>query len=235
MNQPMATIVAAVLTSLLSGVVAALVSNFLNRKKSDAETEKIRTETEKLRWEIKTLTEAVSYNLPQAKEQVIFDGTNGVDGFDIKGWPGNTWKDNVAVGAKGEGELRFDEGGVINVKRTNTDGRYELTLQRYTYAGRDYHLLPKNESIGGKRKLRIRCEAKAIGGEHTLRFIVRDPASGKRLADDWKRVKENDWIPIEIFLQADPSTDCQVRIDDDSVSHAPSSVQLRNLVVAERL
>ena len=234
MTQPTATILGAVISGVVGGLAATVVTYLLNRRKTDAETEKIRVETEKLRLEIKNLTEAVSYNLPQAKEQVVFDGSNRLDGFDIKGQPGNVWKDNLPIGDKGEGELRLDEGGIINVQRTNVDGRYELTIQQYSYGGRTHAILPRNEGMGGKRKVRIRCEAKAIGGEHTIRFIVRDPASGRRLAEDSKRVIGNVWNPVEVFLQADPTIDSQVRIDDESVSHAPSSLQLRSLVVAER-
>lgn len=246
MTQPVATVIAALISAFIGGVSAAVVTFLLNRKKMQAETEKLivdtektRLEAEKMRGEMKTLVETVNYSLPAAKEQVVFDSRQGIDGFDVKGFEGNFWigqgKDARPASPKGEGSLRIEEGGVLNIQRTNTEGRFEVLLQQYLYDGKKHALIPKNELIGGRRKLRIGCEAKTIGADHLLRFIVRDPVTYQRLADDVKRIDGNDWTPIEVFLQVDPTIDVQVRIDDEAVSAVPSSVQLRNLVVAERI
>lgn len=239
MTQPVATIIAALITVLLGGVAAGFVSYRLTRRKTEAETEKTRAETEKLRIEIRNLSETVSYTLPQVRERVIFDGRGRIDGFDVRGSGGSFWKGKGAdarpTTPAGEGSLTLQDGGVMNVQRTNTEGRYELLLLQYALDGKNSALIPKDETIGGRRKLRIACEAKAIGAEHTLRFLVREPASGLRLAEDKRIVSGNEWTAIEVFLQVDPAVACQVRIDDESVSAVPSSLQLRNLLVAERL
>jgi hypothetical protein len=239
MTQPEATILAAVISVLLGGVAAAVVTYLLMRRKTDAEIEKIRTETEKLGIEMRILSESVSYSLPQVKERMIFDGRGRIDGFDVKGAGGSFWtgmgQDARPISPRGEGSHHFQEGGVLNIQRTNTDGRYELILQQYLLEGKTSGFILKDESIGGKRKLRIACEAKTIGGEHTLRFVVRDPSTGRRFSEDVRRISGNDWTPVEAYLTADPTVDCQVRLDDEGVSAVPSSLQIRNLIVAERL
>lgn len=95
-------------------------------------------------------------------------------------------------------------------------------------------MIPKDDLISGKRKLRVSCEAKSVGGDHNLRFIIRDPSTGHRLAEDRVRVTINNWTPYQVFLSADPNLDSQFRIDDEEVSHAPSSLQIRNIILAQR-
>ncbi len=48
-------------------------------------------------------------------------------------------------------------------------------------------------------------------------------------------VESNEWTSFQIFLQADPTQDCVLRIDDQAVSSAPSSVQILNIVLARRI
>jgi hypothetical protein len=239
MTQPVATVVAA----LLSGLLVAVVTYFINRRKTEAETErtraeteKLRAETEKLRSELRTLSETVATSLPR-REQILLDGRVHLDSFDVRWQGGSLYKridgEDRAITPRGEGTLTIEQGGILNIQRSNTDGRFELWVQRVLYRGREYPVLPKTELIAGRRKVRIACEAKAIGGEHSLRFILRAP-SGARFSDAIKRVTRNEWTPIEVALHADPTQDAQIRIDDEDVSAAPSSVQIRQLLIVER-
>jgi hypothetical protein len=174
---------------------------------------------------------------PRPAEQIIYDGRGGIDGFDFRGQEAELWTgvgtNAKPISPKGHGTLKREEGGILNVRRTDTDGRFEVWLQRFSFEGKDYSYIPKNLHISGKRKLRISFEAKTVGGEHTLRFVIRIE-EGYRLAEDIVRVSASEWKSFEVFLQFDPTQDCQLRIDDESVSKAPSSVQIRNIVVAER-
>lgn len=239
MTQPVATVVAA----LLSGLFVAVITYVINRRKVEAETEKtraetekLRAETEKLRSELRTLSETVATSLP-LREQILLDGRDHLDSFDIRGQGGSLYKridgEDRAITPRGEGALTIEHGGILNIQRSNTDGRFELWVQRILYRGQEHSVLPKNELIAGRRKIRIACEAKVIGGEHSLRFIIRAP-SGARFSDATKRLARNEWTPIEVALHADPSQDAQIRIDDEDVSAAPSSVQIRKLLIVER-
>jgi hypothetical protein len=243
MTQPVATVLAALVSALIGGICASVVTYYLNRRKSDAEVEKIRAETEKLRAEtdklrseLRNLSETVATNLPR-REQIVLDGRERLDSFDIRGQEGSFYKridgEDRAITPKGEGTLQIEQGGILNIQRTNTEGRFELWVERYVYGGKEYSVLPKNELLAGKRKIVISCEAKVIGGEHSLRFLIRT-MTGHRFSDYVKRLTRNEWTPIEAALQADPAQDSQIRIDDEAVSAVPSSVQIRQLFVIER-
>jgi hypothetical protein len=136
MTQPVATVIAA----LLSGLLVAIVTYFINRRKAEAETErtraeteKLRAETEKLRSELRTLSETVATNLPR-REQILLDGRDHLDSFDVRGQGGSLYKridgEDRAVTPRGEGTLTIEQGGILNIQRSNTDGRLS-----YGYSG----------------------------------------------------------------------------------------------------
>jgi hypothetical protein len=233
---------AAIVTGLVSVVGNGMLNYFVNRKKTEAdiqkvqaEAQKMRAETDKILAEIRSVSADVRYTLAAPTEDVLFDGTSRIDGFDVKGAEGNFWKGTEAISAKGRGELTFENDAVLNVRRDNIEGRFELFFQRYMYKGEEHSMIPKDYTTSGKRKLRVSCEAKVVGGEHTLRFLVRDPSSARRLAEDRICVKSNDWTKFQVYLATDPSADAQLRVDDEDVSRAPSSVQIRNVVLAQRI
>jgi hypothetical protein len=235
MNPTWAPIIAAFIAAIIGGIGVALVNYFFNRDKQRAEIEKIVAETLKIRTEISALSASVAYSLPSGTEQIVFDTRTKVDGFDFQGKVSNHWRpDGTASDGLGKGALSFGDNGVLSVERTNTDGRYELLLLHYRFNGRDYPLIPKDATLAGKRKLKVSCEAKSVGAEHTLRFILRNPPTGHIMSEDRKVVAGNEWTPIQVYLQADPSDEAELRIDDERVTAAPSSVQVRNFMIVER-
>ena len=127
------TVVVAVISALMGGTGMTLLNYFFNRKKVEAEIQKMKAETNKIYLEIKNLSDTVSYSLSDYSEKILFDARNKIDGFDIKGHEGQFWKDNKRIGEIGRGYLRFEEGGVFNIQRTNTEGRFEIQLIRYIY------------------------------------------------------------------------------------------------------
>jgi hypothetical protein len=234
-------IVVAIITGVISVFGSGLLNYFVNRRKTQAEIQKVqaeaqktRAETDKILTEIKTVSANVSYSLAAPAEEILFDGSGRIDGFDVRGSEGNFWKGSEPTSPKGRGELRFEDGGVLNIHRDNTEGRFELLFQRYNYKGEEHSVIPKDFTTSGKRKLRVSCEAKAISAEHMLRFVLREPTSARRLAEERICVKSIDWTKFQVYLPADPSLDAQLRIDDEDVSRAPSSVQIRNVVLAQR-
>lgn len=221
----------ALIVAVVGGIGVAIVTHFLNRRKVNAETEKTLAEAEKIRMEIKQ--PSASGGVPS--ERIVFDGRAAVTGFDITGRDGRLWNpDGTARSGFGHGSIEFHPGGVIHVSRTNAEGRYELWFERYTFDGKEYDHIPANPLVAGERKLRITCEAKAIGAQHTLRFVVRNAIGGHPLYHVEKTVGANEWTPIDAYLRVDPTTKTQLRIDDEATS-APTSVQIRNLLVVERV
>ena len=228
----------AILTFLGGGVGTALVSHFLGRRKAAAEVDKIRAETNKINLEVQKLSSTVKA-LSAASEQILLDGSKGLDGFSVKGQSGRFWKGNgkdaTAPNPMGEGELLFESDGVLNIRRANTVGRYELLFRQFTVGDEVKDVIPKNEAMSGKRKIRVSCEAKTVGGSHTLRFVIRNPLTKQRFAESSKTVNGNEWTKLDVFLLCNPAHDVHLRVDDEEVSIAPSSVQLRKVVIAERI
>ncbi len=104
----------------------------------------------------------------------------------------------------------------------------------YQYDGRTSSVIPKNDAIAGKRTLRISCEAKTSGGAHIVRFVIRNPETGQRLAQELKNINSNEWTPISVFLQTDPSQNAEMRIYHETGSVLPSRIQIRKLMLAEQ-
>lgn len=223
------------LAGLLSGIVVAVSNHWLTRRKTEAEIEKLKAEAELTRAQAKQITESfgnlsdkVSYRLPDsihASEAIIYTSENS-DPFDFR-----TYK---ADGA--EGDLTIKD-GTLYINRTNTAGTFQIWLENYHYGGKEWKILPRNDNISGDRKLRVACEVKAVGGEHTLLFVIKaeNAPLGQRMAEKRQRVTSNEWVAVDIYFRVSPGENCHFRIDDRSVSAPNSSIQIRKLVLAERL
>jgi hypothetical protein len=231
--------------ALLAGMIGAsaveAVKYLLGRKKTSAEIGKLEAETDKLRLEtgqLRAMVASVDYRLAGAAERVVYDSVGRDVGFDFEGRREFVYRmldgHGTAVGEKGRGTLNIEEGGVLNIQRTNTEGRFEVWLQRYWYDGAEKAVIPRSEVVAGQRNLRITCEAKVIGGDHTLRFLLKNEKENNWLAYELRRVTSASWTPIKVHLIVLPTEECRLRIDDEEVSLAPSSIQIRNLVVTER-
>lgn len=237
-----ADVIVTFLSGILSGVIVAVINHLLTKrrteveiKKMEAETEKIRAETQQITSSVETLSATVNYKFTETKESVYYDSSKNFSPHDFQGKEGTFWIEKKVAGPKGRGELKMEKGGSLNVERTNTEGRYEIWLQKYMVDGSEKTFIPKNEMISGQRRLRVSFQAKAIGSEHNLRVVLKDHHTGEWLTNEIKEVsKRNEWTSFDYYFQVSPAKDFIVRIDDEKVKHSPSSVQIRNLVVAEK-
>lgn len=227
--------IASAVVGLLSGSVVALFNHLLTKKKTAAEIEKLQAEAELTRAQARQITDnfnnlsdKVSYKLAdaaQSSEHVLYTSEKS-DLFDFR----------VVKLDNAEGELTIKD-GVLQILRSNVAGSMQIWLENYTYGGNSQlRVLPKDESISGDRKLRVSCEVKAIGAEHTLLFVIKgeNAPGGLHMADKRYRVMSNEWTPVDIYFRVSPGQQCHFRIDNRSVSAPNSSVQIRKLVLAQR-
>jgi len=163
---------------------------------------------------------------------MIYDGRMGADGADFSG-QGERFYGEPKERPKGAGALRI-EGGVLNIQRTNTAGRFRVTLLRYVYGDIAREYIPKNDLIAGKRVLRLTCEGKAVGGSHTAVLVLKSKRDGSWLASHDHTFFRNEWEQAEAYLRIAPNEDCYLVLDDQAVSQSNSSLQLRNLVLTEK-
>jgi hypothetical protein len=171
-------------------------------------------------------------------ERVIYNSSGRDLGFDFRGSAAQLWQKidgkDQPISDYGKGVLAFENGGLLNIQRSTVDGRYEVWLQTYVFDGKETATIPRDDLMPGLRRLRISCEAKAAGAEHTLRFILKNEKTNKWVANDERTITSNAWTPIKIYFQIPPTEECRLRIDDLNITHAPSSVQIRNFLLAER-
>jgi hypothetical protein len=176
--------------------------------------------------------------LSKLRDQIaIYDGRSRNVAFDFKGHGNSFWtgKGSEAhrTSAIGEGTLTFLPGGILNIKRTKADGRYEIWLLEYEYGGVKSKLVPKNDQISGDRKLWIHCEVRSLSGSHGLRFVIKNEETQTWLANEKRMVERTEWVPIDIYFRVDPAYDFWFRIDQEEVSQVPSEMQIRGVVLTE--
>src|SRR3989442_3967164 len=106
---------------------------------------------------IASSVQEVSYKLSQGRETMLYGASNQSDGADFSG-QGERFFGESNDKPKGAGTLRVEQ-GVLNIQRTNTGGRFRITLLKYLYGNmvRDY--IPKNDLIAGKRLLKLTSDA----------------------------------------------------------------------------
>ena len=159
-------------------------------------------------------------------------------GHDFTGKGSQLWNGKEHVGGHARGELNFvgEKKKIVNLLRTNNDGKYQLGLRRYDYRGQSSDVLPGNFAISGKRRLRVSGEAKVVGGPHRLVLRWNPPEDGYRLAEKEILVVGDSWAPFDEYFKVDPARDCYLRIDDHyQTGPTPSALQLRRIVVTEEI
>jgi hypothetical protein len=236
--------VEAALVSALFGIVGGLGSVWFlqwlrrgeiktNVAKTKQDMEQTTLNMEQTRLEIEQMRSnmqaVVSYQRANLDVTTIYDGRQGFSGFDFVA---NPW-----AGAEGRIVLLDDDlkDGILSLERTNAEGTMRLELKCYQINGSTATMLPPGQP-GATRKLRAELEARTLGAEHTILLVIKDPKSGRgeHLGEWRERLVSENWTSIEAYFEFTAAGAALFRIDDRSVSHAPSSLQVRRLVLAEK-
>ncbi len=236
-------------SGLVSGITVAVINYIFARKKTSAEIEKLSAESEKIRLEAEKLRKelvssveniaSIDYQLSNKGEKVLYDSrTRGDIGYDFKG-EGNSIYQNVngkdvPVTPKGTGSVTYDKAG-FSIQRTNTEGRYEVWLQTYLCDEKTKPFIPKNDLLEGKRRIKISFDVKVSGGSHTLKFVFKGNESKKWLGTVERKFSNENWDSQELYASVNPSENCLLRMDAMEATHAPSSIQIRNFVLTEKV
>lgn len=147
----------------------------------------------------------------------------------FRGKQSKIYKSGKAASEQAAGEMRIDRDGVLQIDRSNAGGKYEIQLRP---RGPDNPSFTKRHNPP-PRVLHITCEARVEGGTHDLRFVAKDEKHDKWLANEIRTVKSSDWTKIDCYLWVKSTLDFLLRIDDENLTEAPSSLFIRKLSVTE--
>lgn len=97
-------------------------------------------------------------------------------------------------------------------------------------------MIPAAEALGTDKLLRVRCQVRSHGGEHTFlpTFKMDSAPAGQFLAQRRHRISPGTWTDIDDHFEVSLSAKCALRFYDRSVSAAPSRLEIRRLAVTER-
>lgn len=189
-----------------------------------------------------TTLEAAAYRLLATLKRLqygtlLFDSRHGA-ALQFRGYPNSYWAGKGAESRRsspiGEGALAVEPGGVLVVRRTSTDGRFEVQLLEREAVG------PKNtrktfppSSLEALRGVWVHCEAFSATATHTIRFVLKNETTGSWLASERRTVASATWVELDVFLWVDPKLDFWFRIDAEEVTIVPSELRLKNIVIRE--
>src|SRR5713101_1096664 len=112
--------------------------------------------------------------------RTLYDATQGNPGADFRGVEARRYKDGKPISERGRGALTFEQDGTLRVDRSNLDGSFQVQLRPQ---GKDKPSFSKRYNPP-PRRLRIACEARIEGGgDHVLRFVLKDEDAGEWLAN----------------------------------------------------
>ena len=229
------------MVTAFAGLVAALsavVVSVFTVLKTQAETAKLRAETDKIRLEATEISERLenaeaqlSHQASPAQQSItLYDSRSGFVLFDFESV---TW-DRAA------GELSLassQEGGVediLVVARHNANGTFGAWLNKYGYIDSPT-VIPASNAAGTNRKLRLRCQVRTRGAEHTFALTLKmvSAAPGKYLGQRRHRTTRDVWTDIDDYFDLPFSDSCRLRFEDRSISAAPSRLEIRNFILTE--
>ncbi len=171
--------------------------------------------------------------IEDSSEMIFFD-LNNTQEYYIKGSVEQTWENDKPVGEKGKGRLQFKQ-RVINLERFNSDGRFLISFLRYLSSSGIKEYIESNIYNHSTRIIAFEFEAKIIGGMHTLLLVAK-----KANSTDWIHnanvkisVKTGDWEKFKEYIYIPSNENFAVFFDDIEIAKAPSSIQIRNLIIKE--
>ena len=137
-------------------------------------------------------------------------------------------KDNKPVDPKGEGRFEIVAAEkAIRIHRTNKEGRYEVEYRPHGSKEPSFR-----KSID--RRFHVKFKAKAEGGKHDVRVVLKNIETDKWVFNEIATVQEGKEQEFEFYLRDVPaSANLLLRLDDRGIEQIPSNVTISSLRVAE--
>jgi len=220
-----------VLVGLVGGIGVSGFQWWLAREDRKQQRERMALEIKQLAESVRDTSESIRQRLPGAEEYVFYrsSATSPADDF-RDGASGGAWRGGAA------GSWRFGD-GVLVFDRLNEVGEMWVRLNRYRFEKAHADVISGLQP-GATRTIRVACEARAIGGHHTIVFALKSPGDpdGVHLGTDQRlRIRDDEFLYFEKWFTYPAEKDAYLRIIERSPSPAGSSVELRNITVSARV
>ena len=215
-------IITALISSVIGGLLVAIVNHLFTRRKTEAEIDRIKAETKKILAEaekisgdtkkaLHTLGEVTYNDSPISSEVVIYDSTEGFRNYDFD------LSDNSLIH---EGILTLQQGTM-------------LVLSTYLNNGVESTFVRNNEAISGYRRFHASCEMKVTDAVYAVGMSILAIIEGDAAEDRFVEVTETAWTKANYYFRAPSSWNFRFIIYIHRES-GNGSLQMRNLVITER-
>ena len=208
-----------------NSIKSQIVSLRMQAERSRAETSRLgnREQEFKRRFELmeSSLAETKYYLVQTIDENIIYDGTEGIEGFDV-----------VAVGRKNN--CHFFNNKVLIIDRMGKKGVCQLQLRKYTVDGKEFDYFAGAPQARGKRRLRVSFEARVLDGEHAISMAFTSFEDNHLLGKRDLVIDSTTWEDQDLYFEISARQDSLLQIVDLFQSRA-GDLQIRNLVVAEQV
>lgn len=195
-----------------------------------SQAEELRVENEQIRSRVANAEASIAYERADPRLLTVYDSSrNGFDRFDFAL--------DSHDGAQAELKIVTDDthNDTLALLWPSTAGKVYVYLTRYGYVGQP-GAIPVGNAAGVRRQLRVQCDVRALSGAHTFLLVLKGLTAppGDHVDERRQRVGSEQWVPIDVVFSVAVATDFRLRIEDRSVSAAPSRLEVRNLVITER-
>lgn len=230
-----ATTVVPAVVGALGGALAAVVAGLFNRTRTREETGKLRAETEKLRAEAEEIrgrvanAEAKIDFAGSARDLLIYDSTRqGFSAFDFTLAESSRERGSVSLATTAEPD------DTLVLTRSEADGQVYVWMTSYWYEGGANAIPPT--ATGAERKLRLRCRVRSASGTRTFVVLLKELGApmGQYRELRRHRLESTAWTTVDEHFRGAFTQPVQVRFIDRSASVAPSSLEIKDLVLVER-
>ena len=222
---------AALLAGLLGGLAVAIFEWLVYRRQRELERTRLSLEIQQLSDLVRDTTDSVRHRLAGGEEYEFYRSSALSPGDDLVGEP-----PPMGLREGAEGSWSF-QGGLLEISTTNAVGSMALRLRRYRFETATADVIHARAGMKA-RTLRVACEARAVGGHHTLVFVLKSPGDpgGVHLGSDQRmRVREDEFRYFEKWFTFASDKDSYLRLVARSATQSGSRLEVRNLVVSERL
>ena len=218
-------IIIALITSVIGGSLVAIVNHILTRRKTEAEIDKLKAETKKILAEAEKLSgdtkqalhilgEVSYYDLPKLSEIVLYDSAEGFRSYDLE----SRFSDHVI------------QQGVLIIEQEEA----VIRLQTYVNKGIESTFIHKNDIISGYRRFHASCEMRVINACYEVSVCILEIEEGDGVDDRYIEVTEIEWTKTDYYFRSPADWNFRFNILVHR-SSGDGSLQIRNLVIAERL